>query len=739
MKLLILFLFQFVIYTTTAQINGKLINEETKEVIPFATVRLTDLKIATLTNEQGIFRFDITPPNTFVLAVSAFGFEPYIETFQLSNDTLIITLKETHVELENIEILASRNGIQRDNITYIERKSLNELNTIKTTNLGEAVANMTGVYNASTGAGISKPVIRGLSGTRIITMLNGTRIENQQWGSDHGMAVTSLGIGSVEVVKGPASLLYGSDALGGVIYFNDEDYAAHKSVETQLSSAFETNGSNLQNQFGVKLSGQRLRMNAYIGWNSAANMQLSNKLFLANSMYDDKIAKLAFGFGKGNWISNVRYNFLLSKVGIPGETEDTLPTLNSYLIAKNERTTQTPFQHITNHILTWENKFFHKNNVLSILIGSTYNRLQEFEDSYQESALDMKLLSLPYTIKHDWKITKHIIWTNGIQGMYQQNRNSELAEEKLIPNSNTSDNGIFSLFVWNNSKTKYQAGLRGDVRYIDVKDDSIFFKNSFPSLNFSVGIIHQFSTKQQIRLNIASGFRSPHTSELLARGAHDGALRYELGSSTLKNEQAFQADFTYEINSKHFSFFVNPFYNHIKDYIALNRIDSLIDNLPVFQYKQLANTYFFGTDLAFHIHPHFAHWLHIESSYSFIRGQEKSGTSLPLIPAGRILNTIRLEINKGKHLKWSTLALQLNYFFKQTRIGENEKPTMDFGLINLGTTFMYNEFIELSIGVKNITNQRYFNNLSPLRNIGVPQSGINGYIQLIFKLQHKMG
>lgn len=738
MKFYFFLFLSLISYSSHSQIVGKIINSQSKEAIPFATISLIELKIATTSNLEGNFIFDIKPPSIFTISVNAVGFEPFLQNFIAEKDSIVIALHETHIELDGVEILGSRGGLQRDNITYIERKNIEDLNTIKSTNLGEAISNMSGVYNASVGNGISKPVIRGLSGTRIITMLNGTRIENQQWGSDHGMAVTSLGIGSVEVVKGPASLLYGSDALGGVVYFNDEDYAAHKTIETTFNSSFESNASNFQQQLGIKLSGSKLRMNAYVGWNSSADFKLPTGNYLNNSMYDDKMAKIALGFGNKNWISNLRYTYLTSTVGIPGETEDSIPNLNSYVIAKPERFAHTPYQQIQNHIATWENKFIIRRNILTALIGLNQNVLKEFEESTQESSLEMHLFSLPYTVKYDWAITRYLNLSSGIQGMYQQNRNALHAEERLIPNANTFDNGLFTMLTWNKNKTKYQAGLRGDLRSIQVLDDSIQFNQQFPSINFSAGIIHQFSKSQQIRLNFASGFRSPHTSELLANGSHEGALRYEIGSTSLQNEQAFQLDFTYELSGKHLSFIVNPFYNHMKNYITLGKTDSIIDGLPVYQYTQLENSYFFGTDLGLHIHPHFAHWLHLETSYSYIRGQQKSGTSLPLIPAARILNTVRLDLNKGKLVKWKSVSAQLNYFFKQTHFGENEQTIWDYALINVATTCSFKNWIEFSVGVKNIMNKQYFNNLSPLRNIGIPQNGRNIYIQLIFKLQQNI-
>ncbi len=130
--------------------------------------------------------------------------------------------------------------MQNQTISNIESRKLSELNIIQPTTLGEAISNIPGVYQSTTGVGISKPVIRGLSGSRVVTYLNGLRIENQQWGGDHGMGVDELGIGSVEVIKGPASLLFGADALGGVVYFVDEPYENQNTISSTLQSRYNS-------------------------------------------------------------------------------------------------------------------------------------------------------------------------------------------------------------------------------------------------------------------------------------------------------------------------------------------------------------------------------------------------------------------------------------------------------------------------------------------------------------------
>lgn len=739
----------FAVSTSFAQgLTGKIIDSETKKVIAGATVTLIDLGSSTETNENGDFQFEAEFPSQIRILVEKEGYTSYSASLNLPySDILKVELKASHVELDEVVIVASRGTLQRETVTHIEVKKIEELNTVKSTNLGEALSKIPGVYAASTGNGISKPVIRGLSGTRVVTLLNGIRIENQQWGSDHGMGVTSLGVGSVEILKGPASLYYGSDALGGIVYFIDEAYAKSGYVEEKFGSSFEFNGLNSQSYAGLKFSQNKFRMNVFAGYNTSADFKLANGNYLVNSRYNDKLAKLSFGYSKGKWVTNLRYTYLNSHVGIPGESEDSIVTPLSFQSTETGRKLETPFQYIENHIASWENKFFlNHGNELQINIGNTYNSLNEFEDSFDEAALAMRLNSTIYTVKYRHTLAPRVFATVGIQGMDQRNRNNENAEERLIPNANSMDNGAFLVFDFPIRDFRIQAGIRGDLRSITVKDDSIHFSKDYSSLNYSAGIL-RVVRNSTFRLNFSSGFRAPHTSELLANGAHEGALRYEIGSTDLKTEQATQIDFTYEYGDEHFSMVFNPFFNNINNYIYLSPIDSVIEDRPVYVYDQTNQVALYGADFGIHLHPHFAHGFHLESTYSYVRGEQHSGTSLPFIPQSRINTLVKLPLAVGTKSNYGKtangyLAIQHSYYFAQDRISEFETNTKAYSLfdvsfsLKLGKEGMEN--VTLGGGVKNIFNTAYFNHLSSLKNIGIQQQGRNFYVSLAIALEQKM-
>jgi iron complex outermembrane receptor protein len=225
-RLLGIILFSLIFIASSAQhFKGKVMDMETNEPIPFADVFFVELQTGTSTDINGEFLLDDLLSNKLNVQISFLGYKSTIEQIDLTIiHEKVFYLEPSHIDLEEVVFSVPGGKLQGENVVSIERKSLSELEH-SSVSLTEAISNIPGVEQNTTGTGIGKPVIRGLSGNRIVTYAQGIRIENQQWGAEHGLGVADLGVESVEVIKGPASLLYGSDAIGGVLYFVDERYA----------------------------------------------------------------------------------------------------------------------------------------------------------------------------------------------------------------------------------------------------------------------------------------------------------------------------------------------------------------------------------------------------------------------------------------------------------------------------------------------------------------------------------
>ena len=732
-KYIFVFFLLFLFSKVNAQFIGTVLDSTTKTTIPYADIYFPDLKTGTTTDDKGQFTIAHQMQNTITVQISYMGYKTVLTKINLKETKhQTFYLQEEHFQLEEVIISTPTSKLQQNSIVSVVHKKLAELGKTPNASLAESISNIAGVDQNTTGAGIGKPIIRGLSGNRIVTYAQGIRIENQQWGDEHGLGVGEIGIESVEVIKGPASLLYGADALGGVLYFVDERYAKHNTYELGLQSKFISNALGYQNNATFKIHKGKFKFNLFGAYNTNADYQIPNGKHVDNTRFNEKNIKTAFGFNTNHWISNIRYSYLQNNFGI---TEDAIYTNNS------SHSFKLPFQTINNHNLSFENKFTLANeSKLNAILGYTSNYRREFEDSRTNPGLGLHLNTALYNIKWQSNTIKEVMDFNfGVQGMHQVNKND--GQDILIPDAETDDFGIYGLSNFKVNNLHFQTGIRFDRRSINAQNTGSIpaLKKSFSGITYSAGAVYK-KYKSKIRANISSGFRAPNTSELLADGVHEGTLRYEKGDASLHNEQATQFDVSYDYVSEHFKFAINPFYNYIKNYIYLTPTNTTINGVPVYNFVQ-KNAFLYGGEMGVHFHPHPVDWLHIASTLSTVFAEDTSGKALPLIPQSKINTTISGTFNSDKKCFIHKVFLQDVYKFKQTNIGLFETETNAHNLINIGMSLQLkskNKPINIDLGVKNLFNTDYIDHLSRFKAMGIPNPGRNFYIALKMNVLNTM-
>ena len=355
------------------------------------------------------------------------------------------------------------------------------------------------------------------------------------------------------------------------------------------------------------------------------------------------------------------------------------------------------------------------------LVGFTSNQLIEYDEKVTIPSLSMTLNNYLYTVKWTKKWTPQLKSVTGIQGMYQMNSNATNATDTLIPNSNTLDNGVFTIWILERNKWNFQGGLRYDIRSLvslHSFNGNDKLSRLYQGVNASVGSIYK-GKNYLIKQAVSTGFRAPHLTELLSNGFHHGALRFEIGDVDLKPERASQYDFTLEWNKEHLVLIVNPFVNFIQNYVYLQPMDSMVEGIRVFDYRQQDQVLFYGADIGIHYHPHFAHKLHFESSISYVNAYSGFDSSISLIPQPRLSNTIRFDLNFGKFVKIKDLTLTHTYFMAQNNVANNEKPSSAYNLLDFSGTlqFLKKSNLSMNAGIKNILNEEYIDHLSRLKNI----------------------
>ncbi|MFK8044364.1 MAG: TonB-dependent receptor [Crocinitomicaceae bacterium] len=733
MKFLIGSFFIFLSLSAWSQNGVKLLVISSDSLpLPFAEVYVEDYSHSFYANEFGELNLPFSTLIEVKLEVKSTGYETKIIDFVFTKKPNYIVLHEIHRHLDKV-IVSAETGIQRENISSISRQKISDLSVIKSETLGEALSNIPGVDVGGIGSGVSKPVIRGLSGSSVVTYVNGLRIQNQQWGGDHGLPITSLGIGSVEVVKGPASLLYGADAMGGVLYFKDEPFAKPNSQNGYVSTRFDANTLGASTSMGYQISKNNLHISAYLGYDNFADYRLPNNEVLLNSRFNQQAGKLVVGYHQNKWLFKLNYDYYAGRIGLPGHTHESNPKPADFETENQNRGLNAPAQDIVNHFISAENQFFFNKSTVTFILGNTNNQLNEHEDKIFTPDILMNLNNSLYHVKWKHSTTKRLSFIVGSQGMYQMNRNDEQAVEFLIPDANTSDLGGYVLMNYNLLKWRFQMGGRYDTRSIMGLETSSFqsFRKQFGGFSFSSGLAY-ISQKMTGRLNVSSGFRSPTSSELLSNGIHHGSNRYEIGNINLLTENALQIDGSVAWHFNDLEIVINPYYNRIQNYIYIEPTNSTIDNFQVFNYKQAAYAELYGVDFASHFHPHDCHWLHMETSFSGLLATDNQNNDLPLIPQTNIKSQIGAEFSMSSKYKLENITVQYQYFFQQNRVGLYDIASRGYGLLNLNinSVLAQQNPISISAGVRNILNQEYIPHLSNLKYLGIFSPGRNIYLAL---------
>lgn len=721
----------FALFITYGQaqntLEGSIVNSENKTPLPMVQIYFPQLEKGAVSNNDGKFTISGLPTGSYKIVAAYIGYTTYSKTISINegSNSLEIVLTPSAIEMEEVIVSTPFHKLQRENVMKVERADVSDLKTKGAVTLSDGITNIPGVESLSTGLGIGKPVIRGLSSNRVLVYTQGVRLENQQFGDEHGLGVSDAGIESIEIIKGPASLLYGSDALGGVLYLNPEKFATTGETEGDVNLNYFSNTIGLAANAGVKSSGDKFKYLVRGSVISHSDYHTGDDVSVTNSRFGEYDLKAGLGYQSVKFKTDLRYNYNNLELGIPEELGE----------RTNERSPDSPYQEIDNHILSSKTNLFFDRTSLEAILGYTFNNRKEFEEGEEGAALDMDLETFNYNLQYHlpkWGDLESIV---GVQGMHQTNTN--YGEELLIPDATTSDFGIFGtshLHFQNNSDL--QLGLRYDRRSVEGKEHGQIgeeghigaLDRDFNSFNAALGykwvLLHRITG----RLNLASGFRAPNLAELTSNGVHEGTNRYEIGNADLTNEQNVQTDLSLEYKNEHIEIFINGFYNRVNDYIFINPNGETLDGDAVYVYQQ-DDSKLYGGEVGLHIHPHPLDWLHLESSFETVTGKLDNDTYLPLIPANSLTNTLRTEFSKPKSWFQSSYAfVTLKSVFKQDKVSTYETETDGYTLLNLGLGAKIpfsNHLIDVRLSGNNILNTDYISHLSRLKTDGISNIGRN--------------
>ena len=594
-----------------------------------------------------------------------------------------------------------------------------ELQQTTSTNIIDAITRKAGVSSIATGPAISKPVIRGLGYNRVLTLNDGVRQEGQQWGDEHGIEIDEASVNKIEILKGPASLVYGSDAMGGVINIITNVPTAMNTIKANVGSNYQTN-NRLRSLYGnVAGNINGFNWNIYATQKAAADYKNKYDGYVFNSKFNEQNAGGYVGYNGGWGFSHLLISSFNLTTGLIEGNRNAAGKFMKILPGRNETVAtdadfkstdpSIPYQHIRHFKIATDNNFKLGNNNLTLNIGYQQNRREEFGDIDKptQQGLFFDLKTTTYAAQFHLKETNGWKPSIGVNGMNQRNKNRGI--EQLIPDYTLTDFGFYGFAEKEINKLNISGGARFDTRNINtaalidetgaVKGNG--FKKDFKNFSGSAGLTYEANKNVNLKLNIARAFRAPSIPELASNGAHEGTIRYEYGNANLKSEVSTQADASVELNNQHVSFnlagYVNSFSNFIfyRKLKSNNGADSTINvngqDLVAFKFDQRKAT-LAGVEATLDIHPHPIDWLHFQNTFSFVRGllkeQIEGSKNLPFIPAPKLLTELRGDFKKaGKNISNFYVKVEMDNTFKQTHAFtafDTETPTPGYTLFNAG-------------------------------------------------------
>ena len=743
---------------TRSSLTGKVTADSGRVSLQGATVHIHDINRDAVSNENGEYKTSFLPAGVYLVEVSHVGYTSIVESVVINGETSKdFTLRTAVVEQEGVTVtgvsLATRLK-QSPQPVIVMRKT--ELFKLSSSNFINGLTHVPGVNALTTGPAISKPFIRGLGYNRVLTVNDGIRQEGQQWGDEHGIEIDDYSVQRVEVLKGPASLMYGSDGLAGVINVQSLVPVSEATIVANLLGEYQSN-SRLRGYYATVAGTKNgFSFNAYGSYKAAQDYENKYDGNVFNSKFNNKNFGGLLGYS-GSWgRAHLRISNFNQRVGmIEGERDSmTGKFLKPVGGGAEEIATEAdfnsidpfiPYQHVRHFKIISDNSFAAGKSRVDIMAGFQRNQRKEFgnPDNPEEPDIYFDLKTLNYSMKLNLPHKNNWKTSIGLSGMGQSNKNG--AEEALIPDYNLFDIGGFAFTQFHRKKISFSGGLRFDNRHVDSKQmmegaeiKFVAFTRNFSNISGSAGISYESSPELTLKFNFARGFRAPTLAELASNGAHEGTNRFEVGNRDLKSETSWQTDAGIEFNSDHITLGASVFYNRVSNFIYYRKVlntsgtDSLItdadsgDLLNVFRFdQQKANLY--GVEFNMDLHPHPLDWLHFENTFSFTRARFSTAIdgsdNVPAIPPARFISQLKGNfLPNGKKIRNFYISFESDYTFKQgkafTAYG-TETPTPDWWLFNVsvGTDFNRKGKILFSIIVSgtNLTDVAYQNHLSRLK------------------------
>lgn len=784
-RLIVLLGISLLYFQVNAQRNFKLtgtVTDENGTILSGASVVISPGNNGILTNEEGDFIFNGLAKGSYSIQVSFLGYETKKDTLWIDADKVVnVKLKFTPLSLEEVVV--------QDNYAEI-RKKTESLNVEVVNddylkqNLGgslmQSLERLPGVSTIDIGSGQSKPVIRGLGFNRIVVVENGIKHEAQQWGSDHGLEIDQYAADRLEVIKGPSSLIYGSDAIGGVIDIKQNHIPEKNSINGKIDLTGKTNnrlaGTSImfagrKDWFYGKLQATVSDYGDYRVPTDSVEIYSYKAPLHNNQLRNTAGQEYNFHLGFGVLFPQFQSRFYISSVnsknGFFANAHGVEPrNVDTDLHDKSSRDILYPY-HQVSHFKVVNKTFWQLGNVnYSADLGYQHNFRQErseyvshgymppvFPDYLEmDEDLEREFDKHVYSgrLKINYKANQALVFDCGVSGEFQDNNIDGYGF--IIPAFTQYSTGTFFLAKYSfSNRSIISAGMRYDYGKINTRVYNDWFQSpvddneemeylqragdltrNFSNISWSMG--YNYTPEDWIfKMNVGKSFRMPIAKELAANGVNYHNFSYEVGDPDLDAEVSYQLDAGVEYHSKRFAIGTTPFVNYFSNYIYLNPTsehDRLYGNgNQVYRYTQ-SKVFRFGGEI--HAHYQLLKSLQVgimgEYVYAEQLSGEKKGFTLPFSPPASAIINLKYRTEQLAFILNPYITVDYRLTAAQNRIVPPEETTDGYQLVNLGAggkIIIGSQDMEISMQVQNLFNQKYFNHTSYYRLINIPEAGRN--------------
>ncbi|MEO3402277.1 TonB-dependent receptor [Mucilaginibacter sp. CAU 1740] len=770
-----------VIEEAAGTLSGTITDKADGKPIIGATVNIPDLRKGTITDVNGKYSFSTVPKGVFLVQVTYLGYLTVTQRVDFSK-TNVYDVKMQTSSLEAGEVVVT--GVSK--ATEIKRSPVPMLAVGKayleqraaSGNVIDQIATLPGVSAVTTGPNVSKPFIHGLGYNRVITLQDGIRQEGQQWGDEHGIEVDQNSIDRVEVIKGPASLSYGSDAIGGVVNLISPAPVPEGKILGSVQGLYGTNQGLYNGSFRLQGNQNGLVWGTVVSAKGSKDYQNEHDGRVYGTNYREKDARVMVGLNKSWGYSYLHASVFDDEQSIPDGSRDSITrkftqqvvedgdafrpivpnsVLNSYKIP-------TLHQHVQLYRIYNNSNFILGNGNLAVNLGFQYSHRREYthpEDG-DIAGLNLHLATYTYDVKYNFNIGNDYETTFGINGQYGNNTIGD-ATDFPIPAYHQFDVGPFFVIKKSYGKLDVSAGARYDTRsfsnaaaYVDtlgakgypqlytgsnpetaanVTKQFDAFNKRFSGFSGSFGATYNVSDAFLIKGNISRGFRAPSIAEISANGPDPGSQIYHIGDKNFKPEFSLQEDIGTFLTLPNISASIEVFNNNLSNYIYQQQVLAA-DGSPVYTQGYTTFTYvqsrarIYGGEASVDLHP--ISWLHFENALSLTYGQNKGNGGpvadslkyLPFIPPLHLHSELRGTFNGGfGKLKSLYAFVGFDHYSAQDRFFAaygTETYTAGYNLLSAGfggniVNKAGQPVIKLFVEGTNLANVNYQSNMSRLK------------------------